>query len=102
MNHSFQDFYNNHILHEIIYGKSGSSKITVFTIVGALIFVSLVNFSLQKMQKVQKFIVRASFVKMVDFAIQKFQKSISRNVSTLSYSENCTLACPGLYFLTYP
>ena len=76
MNHSFQDFYNNHILHEIIYGKSGSSKITVFTIVGALIFVSLVNFS---PQKVQKFKVRASkFVKLVDFAIQKFQKSISR------------------------
>ena len=55
--------------------ESGSSIIAVFTIVGALIFVSLVDFSPQKVQKVEKFKVRASkFVKMVHFAIQKFQK----------------------------
>ena len=42
------------ILREINLGESSSSKTAVFAIFGALNFVSLVNFSLQKVQKFMK------------------------------------------------
>ena len=46
----FQDFSVLQILREINFGKSRSSKIAVFAILGALNFVNLVNFSLEKVQ----------------------------------------------------
>ena len=45
----FQDFSVNQILREINFGELRSSKITIFAILGALKFVSLVKISLQKM-----------------------------------------------------
>ena len=50
----FQDFSVFHILREINFGESTSSKIAVFTIFGAPKLVNLVNFSLQKGQKFMK------------------------------------------------
>ena len=47
----FQDFSVIQILREITFGDSKSAKIAVFAILGALIFVHLVNPSLWKVQK---------------------------------------------------
>ena len=47
----FQDFSVIHILREINFGESKSSKTAVFAIFGASKFVNLVDFSLQKVQK---------------------------------------------------
>ena len=47
----FQVFSVIQILREINFGESRSSKTAVLAISGALIFVDLVNSSLQKMQK---------------------------------------------------
>ena len=46
----FHDFLITQILREINLGESGSSKTTIFAIFGALNFVNLVDFSLQKVQ----------------------------------------------------
>ena len=46
----FEDFSVNQILRGINFGESRSSKTTVFAILGALNFVDLVNFHLQKVQ----------------------------------------------------
>ena len=47
----FQDFPVSLILREIIFGEFRSSEIAIFAILGALNFVHLVIFSLQKVQK---------------------------------------------------
>ena len=47
----FLDFSVIQILREINFGESRSSKTAVFAILGALNFVNLVHFSLQKVQK---------------------------------------------------
>ena len=44
----FQDFPVTQILHEINFGESRSPKTAYFSILGALNFVNLVNFSLKK------------------------------------------------------
>ena len=49
-----QHFSVIQILREINFGESGSSNIAAFAIFGALNFVALVNFSLQKLQKFMK------------------------------------------------
>ena len=49
-----QHFSVHQILREINLGECTSSKIAVFVIIGALYFVHLVNFSLQKVQKFRK------------------------------------------------
>ena len=46
-----QDFSVTQILREINFGESGSSKTSVFAILGALNSVDLVNFSLEKNAK---------------------------------------------------
>ena len=48
----FQDFYITVILCEIIFEDSRGAKSAVFAILGAVNFVQLVNFSLQRVQKV--------------------------------------------------
>ena len=47
----FLNFSVTQILREFIFGESRSSKTASFAILGALKFVDLVNFSLQKVQK---------------------------------------------------
>ena len=47
----FHDFSIAQILREINFGESRSSKTAVFAILGAVNFVDLVKFSLQKVQK---------------------------------------------------
>ena len=47
----FQDFSVIQILLEINFWESRSSKTAIFAILGALNFVNLVNFSIQKLQK---------------------------------------------------
>ena len=47
----FQDFCITEILREINFEDSRSAKSAVFAILGAVNFVHLVNFSLQKVQK---------------------------------------------------
>ena len=47
----YQDFSVIQILREIKIGESRNPKIAIFAILEALDFVSLVNFSLQKVQK---------------------------------------------------
>ena len=64
----FEDFSITQILREINFEESRSCKTVVFSISGALIFVNLVNFSLNKLQ----------CVKMADFALQESSKLISR------------------------
>ena len=51
---TFQDFSITQILREINFGELRSSTTAAFTILGALNFVNLVIFSLQKMQKCMK------------------------------------------------
>ena len=46
-----QDFTITHILREINFGESRRSKTAFLAILGALNFVDLVNFSLQKVKK---------------------------------------------------
>ena len=46
----FQDFSVTHILREINFGESRSSKTAVFAFFENLDFVNLLNFSLQKVQ----------------------------------------------------
>ena len=46
----FQDFCITDILREINFVDSRSAKIAVFAILGAVNYVHLVNFSLQKVQ----------------------------------------------------
>ena len=70
------------ILHEINFGECRGSKTAVFAILGALNFVDLVYFSLQK---VQKFIKKSKFkaskcVRLTDFALLESQKLISRKI----------------------
>ena len=66
----FQDFHVIQILREIIFGEFKSSKIAVYSILGALNFVNLAIFSLQKVQEFIKSKFRASkCVKMADFAL---------------------------------
>ena len=50
----FQDFCITEILREINFEDSRSAKSAVFAILGAVNFVYLVNFSLQKVQKFTK------------------------------------------------
>ena len=50
----YQDFSIIQILHEINFGESRSCKKAVFVIFGALSFVNLDIFSLQKLQKFTK------------------------------------------------
>ena len=47
----FEDFFITQILREINFAECRSAKIAFFAIFGALNFVILVNFSLQKVQK---------------------------------------------------
>ena len=64
----FQDFCITEILREINFEYPRSAKSAVFAILGAVKFVHLANFSLQKVQKFIKSQFRASkCVKMVDF-----------------------------------
>ena len=55
----FHDFSVIQILREIHFGESRSAKTAVFTIFGALNFVDLVNFSLQKVQKSIEFKIQS-------------------------------------------
>ena len=50
----FQDFSVIQILREINFGNIRSSKTAVFVIFGALNYVDMGNFSLQKVQKLKK------------------------------------------------
>ena len=51
---NFQDFSVTQIFREINFGESRSSKPAIFDIFRALNFVDLVNFSLQKVEKIHK------------------------------------------------
>ena len=52
------------------FGESRSSKTAAFAILGALNFVNLVNFSLQKWKKTWNAKFRGpKFVKMIDYAL---------------------------------
>ena len=55
----FHVFGITQILREINFGESRSPKTAVFAIFGALNFVNLVDFNLQKVQKIIKFKVRS-------------------------------------------
>ena len=48
---NFHDFSVTQILREITFGESTTSKTAIFAISGALNFVNLVNFNLQKVEK---------------------------------------------------
>ena len=50
----FHDFSITQILREINFGASRSSETPVFAILGALDFVTLANFKIQKVQKSMK------------------------------------------------
>ena len=66
-----QDFSVTQILREINFGESRSSKIANFAIFGALNFVDLVNFSLQKVQKFTK-IKKSESLKVLKWHILQF------------------------------
>ena len=69
------------ILREIIFGETRSPETAFFTILGALNFVDLVNFSLQKVQTFIKLNFRASeCAKMANFALLELPKMISRKI----------------------
>ena len=55
----WQDFSVTQILREINFGESRSPKTAFFTILKALYFVNLVNFSIQKVQKYIKFKIQS-------------------------------------------
>ena len=77
----FHDFSIIQILREINFGEFRSCKTATYAILGALKFVDLVNFSLQKVQKFIKSIFRASkCVKIADFALIEPPKLISRKI----------------------
>ena len=66
----FQEFSVAKILREINFRKSRSPKTAVFAICGALNFVDLVKFSVQKLQKFKKSKLGASKInKMVNFLL---------------------------------
>ena len=48
------DFSTSQILREINFGESSSSRSVVFAFLGALNFVNLVKFRLQKVQKIHE------------------------------------------------
>ena len=71
----------NEILREINFVNSRSTKTAVFAILGAANFVHLINFSLQKVQKLIKIKIQTSkSVKEADFALLKSPKLISRKI----------------------
>ena len=74
----FEDFSVIQILRETSFGESESPKTAVFAISRALNFVNLVNFSLQKVQKLS--------VEMADFALSESPKLISRKILVIEKS----------------
>ena len=76
------DFFITQILLEISFEGSRPAKNAVFTILGALNFVDLMNFSLQKVLKCLKVKIQslAKSVKMADFALLESPKLISRKI----------------------
>ena len=74
------------ILREINFDESRRSKIIIFVILGALHFVNLLDFSLQKVQKFIKSKIRSNSescitrVKMADYALLGSAKLISRKI----------------------
>ena len=75
-----QNFSVTQILCEINLGESRSSKIAIFAISGALNFAHLVNFSLQKSEKIHKNqnSEPLNVGKSADFALKESSKLISR------------------------
>ena len=55
----FQDFSVTQVLREINFGEPRSIKTAIYAVLGALNFVDLVDFSLQKMKKFIKIKVRS-------------------------------------------
>ena len=55
----FQDFAITPILREINFVDSRSAEITIYAISGAMNFVHVVNFSLQKVQKFMKIKIKS-------------------------------------------
>ena len=78
----FQDFCITVILREINFEDSRSAKYAIFAIFGAVHFVHLVNFSLQKVQKfiITKIQSLLTSVKMANFALLESSKLISRKI----------------------
>ena len=56
----FEDFSVTQILREINFGDFKSSKTAIFAILGALNFVDLVNFGLQKVIKSQNIVAKCA------------------------------------------
>ena len=74
----FHDFSVVQIFREINFEESRNSKLAVCAILGALVFVELVNFSLQKVQNFLKIKIQShKCVKMADFALQEYSNLTS-------------------------
>ena len=82
-----QDFSVSQILREINFAESRTSKTALFAISGALNFVELVNFNVEKVQIFTKIKIRASkCVKMAHYALLESKLLISRKIIVIEKS----------------